>query len=62
VAVGEEDIQDGEHELARLGLYVEPTSAVVWPAVLGALSRLADPVVVVLTGSGYKHSIGESRA
>jgi threonine synthase len=35
-------------------LYVEPTSAVVWAALTRLLDDLPDPVVVVLTGSGYK--------
>jgi threonine synthase len=33
---------------------VEPTSAVVWPALCKELMSLPDPVVSVLTGSGFK--------
>ena len=54
VAVEEDEISEGRDALTRLGLYVEPTSAVVWPAMLGVLEELPDPVVVILTGSGYK--------
>jgi len=54
VPVSEKQIDEGEHELGRLGFYVEPTSAVVWPAALELLDRLPDPIVLVLTGSGYK--------
>ncbi len=54
VAVGEDEIRSGRQALARWGFLVEPTSAVVWPALLDLLPRLRDPVVVVLTGSGYK--------
>lgn len=54
VAVEEREILDGREELSRRGLFVEPTSAVVWPALRSALSILPDPVVAVLTGSGYK--------
>ncbi|HET7009707.1 MAG TPA: pyridoxal-phosphate dependent enzyme [Anaerolineales bacterium] len=54
VAVSEEDIGEGEHQLARLGFYVEPTSAVVWRGLMDNLDALPDPVVVILTGSGYK--------
>jgi len=54
VAVPEERILRGRDSLARLGFYVEPTSALVWAALEEVLSELPDPVVVVLTGSGYK--------
>ena len=61
-AVREDQILDGEHELARLGFYVEPTSAVVWPAVLDSIEKLIDPVVLVLTGSGYKRPVESAGA
>jgi threonine synthase len=54
VAVEEDEISEGRDALSRIGLYVEPTSAVVWPALLGVLEELPDPVVVILTGSGFK--------
>ncbi|HEX9680586.1 MAG TPA: pyridoxal-phosphate dependent enzyme, partial [Anaerolineales bacterium] len=54
-AVEETEIADGRSALARLGFWIEPTSAVVWPALRRGGERLADPVVAVLTGSGYKH-------
>jgi len=54
VAVDEEAILTGRDALARLGFYVEPTSAIVWPALPQTIRDLADPVVVVLTGSGLK--------
>jgi threonine synthase len=54
--VDEADILRGRDELAKRGLYVEPTSALVWSALEQALARLADPVVAVLTGSGLKYS------
>jgi threonine synthase len=50
----ENEIIPGRNSLARLGLYVEPTSAIVWPALGKLIEGLIDPVVVVLTGSGYK--------
>lgn len=56
VPVDEADILRGRDELAQQGLYVEPTSALVWSALEQALPRLADPVVAVLTGSGLKYS------
>jgi threonine synthase len=54
IAVPEREILPGRDSLARLGFYVEPTSALVWPALKECLPHLQDPVVAVLTGSGYK--------
>jgi threonine synthase len=54
LAVDEEDILHGADVLASAGLWVEPTSAVVWPALVEMLDDLQDPIVAVLTGSGYK--------
>jgi threonine synthase len=50
VAVDEPAIQAGHNALARLGLYVETTSAVVWEALAG----IRGDVVAILTGSGLK--------
>lgn len=57
LTVDEAAILPGRDELARRGLYVEPTSALVWSALEMALADLPDPVVVVLTGSGLKSAI-----
>jgi threonine synthase len=54
VAVDEQSILPGQRQLARRGLYVEPTSAIVWDALDQILVNAQDPVVVVLTGSGLK--------
>jgi len=54
VLVDEVDILPGRDELARRGLYVEPTSALVWRALELTLAELPEPVVVILTGSGLK--------
>jgi threonine synthase len=54
VAVDEEVILEGRDSLGKHGFYVEPTSAVVWPAMLDVLGELQDPVVTILTGSGLK--------
>jgi threonine synthase len=53
--VSEGDILPGRDMLAQEGFYVEPTSAVVWPALMHSLDQLNEPIVVVLTGSGLKH-------
>lgn len=55
VAVQEERIPPGRDDLAKRGMHVEPTSAVAWAALLDNISELAEPVVVVLTGSGLKY-------
>ena len=54
LAATELEIAAGRDHLARRGFYVEPTSALVWPALDKMLPELSDPVVAVLTGSGYK--------
>ncbi len=56
VPVDEADILRGRDELAKRGLYVEPTSAMVWSALEQVLGKLPDPVLVMLTGSGYKYT------
>lgn len=55
VVVDEPDILPGRDQLAKRGLYVEPTSAIVWNALEQNLPSLPDPVVAVLTGSGLKY-------
>ena len=53
-SVDEAFILSGRDALAHLGFYVEPTSALVWKALEETLIELPDPVIAVLTGSGYK--------
>jgi threonine synthase len=58
VAVSEDEIAEGFCRLAKLGLYVEPTSASTIPALrrmreTGAI-KPEDTTVLVLTGSGLK--------
>ncbi|MGD2253400.1 MAG: pyridoxal-phosphate dependent enzyme [Anaerolineales bacterium] len=56
VAVEEDDILAGRDALSRTGFYLETTSAVVWPALQVVLNDLPSPIVVVLTGSGFKQA------
>ncbi len=51
----EEEILPGQEALAHLGFFVEPTSALIWSALHQTLDVLPDPIVVILTGSGYKY-------
>jgi threonine synthase len=61
LAVGEGEIEDAQNELARRGLFIEPTSAVA----VGGLKRLIkqgvihpeELTIVPLTGSGLKGGI-----
>ncbi len=54
-AVDEEEILPGRDAFARLGFYVEPTSAILWSALQQTINQLPDPVVAILTGAGYKY-------
>ena len=54
-ATEEEKIMPGRAELARLGFYVEPTSAIVWDVLEQQVHNLPEPIVVILTGSGLKY-------
>ncbi len=54
IAVDEEKILKGRDALARIGLYVEPTSALVICALEEILETCPDPIVLILTGSGFK--------
>ncbi|MEA4811699.1 MAG: pyridoxal-phosphate dependent enzyme [Anaerolineaceae bacterium] len=54
--VDEEEIVEGQNQLARLGLYAEPSSAVVWAALMKIRSKASpkDLFLLPLTGSGLK--------
>ena len=55
ISVNEAQIMSGWQQLAKRGLHVEPTSAVVWAALQYVWSvDVPGPVVAILTGSGLK--------
>jgi threonine synthase len=54
VAVEEEQILPARDALAHAGLFVEPTSAIVWAALQDIAKELPEPIVLILTGSGLK--------
>ncbi len=54
VAVEEEQILPARDALAQAGLFVEPTSAIVWAALQELANELPDPIVLILSGSGLK--------
>jgi len=55
LSIAEEKILPAADDLAQRGFYVEPTSALGWAAFLGEPKKLVDPVIVILSGSGYKY-------
>jgi threonine synthase len=57
IAVEEDEILVGRDQLARMGFYVELTSAVVWSALKYLEHDVPEPVVAVLTGSGIKNDL-----
>jgi threonine synthase len=54
VAVEEDEILPARDALARVGLFVEPTSAIVWAALPQVAAELPEPIVLILSGSGLK--------
>lgn len=54
VAVEEEQILPARDSLAHAGLFVEPTSAIVWAALQEIAADLPEPIVLILSGSGLK--------
>lgn len=55
IAVAEADILPAVYALAGRGLFVEPSSALVWAGVQQCRADLPEPIILVLTGSGLKH-------
>lgn len=54
LAVEEDRITPGRDCLARAGLYVELTSALVWDGLRQIAGHVPEPIVAILTGSGLK--------
>jgi threonine synthase len=54
LAIPEEEILPAAQELARRGLYVEPTSALVLAAIRRLSSKIPEPAILILSGSGLK--------
>ena len=57
ITVMEEQIITGRNNLAKRGLYVEPTTAIVWDALTQVVGKVPEPIVIILTGVGYKYGI-----
>lgn len=54
LAVEEEKILPARDALAKAGLFVEPTSAIVWAALEQIAEDLPEPIALILSGSGLK--------
>lgn len=52
--VKEEELLIAYRQLAEMGLFVEPTSALVWAALNSNTVRLPEPIILILTGTGTK--------
>ncbi len=52
--VEDERTEAAQQQLAAVGIDLEPTSAVVWPALDDLAAALEPPVVAVITGAGWK--------
>jgi len=57
VKVSEAEIKDAIHKLANQGIYVEPTSALVWAALENNIHNLREPIALILTGFGLKSDV-----
>ena len=55
VAVEEKLLVESYKELGLRGVYVEPTSALVWGAVKELYERLPEPIILIMSGSGLKN-------
>jgi threonine synthase len=55
-AVKEEDILPAYRDMARLGVHVEPTSALVWAALRDLWGKIPEPIVLILSGAGLKYN------
>jgi threonine synthase len=53
--VDEENILPARSDLAHRGIYVEPTSAIVWNALNQVIGKVPEPIVLIMSGSGLKY-------
>jgi threonine synthase len=53
-AIDDVRLKQAYFDIAQKGFYIEPTSALCWAALPEVLAKNSGPVVLILTGSGYK--------
>lgn len=57
MSITEVQLRNAYIELASLGFYCEPTSALVWAAAGELDKTISAPTVAIITGSGYKSNL-----
>jgi len=57
IAIPEKEIKEAYIELAKIGIYCEPTSALVWAAAKSIDQTKLLLTVAIITGSGYKSNL-----
>jgi len=55
IGIQEDAILPANRELAKKGIYVEPTSALVWCKLDKIVGSVLEPVVLIMSGSGLKY-------
>ena len=56
LAIEEDELVESHIDLGKRGLYVEPTSALVWSAVQQVIGRVPEPIVLIMSGNGLKYT------
>jgi threonine synthase len=57
ISIGDDQLLQAYHDIAKKGFFIEPTSALVWAALEDHINALPAPVVMIFTGSGLKTQI-----
>ena len=55
IAIPELELLPAYRELAGMGIYCEPTSALVWAALSKLKNRLPLPIILIISGNGLKY-------
>ncbi len=55
ISIPEAAILPAMDELARKGIYCEPTSALVWAALTKLKNELPRPIILIISGNGLKY-------
>lgn len=56
ISINEREILPDREELCRKGIFVEPTSAIVWSGLKLIQAEITEPAILVMSGSGLKYS------
>ena len=55
IGVPEEAIMPAYTTMARMGVHVEPTSALAWAALQQVSGKVPEPIILILSGAGLKY-------